>query len=461
MRQGENMEKHHAEYIGVRENGHLYVEDCDCVDLAKEYGTPLYVTSENQLRHNYRKFYNAFASRYTGNKVQPLYAIKANNNLAVRRILFQEGAGGDCFGLGEMYATFLGGADPRKIVLNGSNKTEEELEHGVQMGVKINVCALEELDKIERIASKYDKIVAINIRIKPEIEKLRDVYLTPDLNLADRILQNKWGLSLDLAADALDKASSMKNVDLRGLHFHLGRHTNKVEHFQLMIEGVIEFAAELRKRTGWAPSILDLGGGFAHGSDPEGQGKTEGVAPIEEYAEVFVRTLKADLNKHDLPEPALEVEPGRYLVGNTTVLLARVGVVKEIRKLKKWVNVDASTNQLQRILLSEYRYQAIVANKALDKPESVVDIVGPLCIPDVLAGNRKMPKIEQGDLIAFPEAGMYAESVSNNFNGIPRPATVLVCGHLVDIIKERETVQDVFAHHRIPLRLLAKGEGSQ
>lgn len=246
----------------------------------------------------------------------------------------------------------------------------------------------------------------------------------------------------------------MKHIALKGLHFHLGRHTNKVEHFKLMVEGIIDFAVQLREKTGWAPTILDLGGGYAHGSDPEGQGKTEGAFPIEDYAELMVTTLRDSLKKNNLPEPELELEPGRHIVGNTAVLLSRVGVIKEVPGLKKWVNVDASTNQLQRILLANYYYQPIVANKALHPPEEVVDIVGPLCILDILAGNRKMPRIERGDLIAFLEAGMYAESVSNHFNGIPRPATVLVCGKMVDIIKERETVQDVFAHHRIPLRLL-------
>lgn len=445
-----------SEFIGADAQGRLYIEECAARSLVERFGSPLYVTSEAQIRHNYRRFVNAFSERYRENRVVVLYALKANNNLAIRRIFHQEGAGCDCFGVAELWATFAGGADARSVVLNGSNKPEEELREAVRLGVTVTLDCLEEIELLNAIAAAQQRKVPVHLRLKPRLEGFDGVYgmFSESVDVARVVQSWKWGMTFAEALATARRAQEMRWVELVGLHCHIGRQTGEASPYRAQARAVVSQAAAMREQTGWTPRVFDLGGGFAHGRDPEGRHSVAHVPPIEEFAETLTSALRAELATHRFPPPVIEFEPGRFLIGNTTVLLGTVGVVKRTSELGRvWVNLDCSTNQLTRIM-SRGDYYHIVAAEKLDEPATErVEIVGPLCMPDVLGSSRDLPPLQRGDLVAVLDAGMYAETTSSQFNGQPRPATVLVNGADAELIKVRETVTDVFAHHRIPARL--------
>jgi diaminopimelate decarboxylase len=445
-----------SEFIGSDVQGRLHIEQCPARDLVERFGSPLYVTSENQIRHNYRHFVGAFTERYPENQVIVLYALKANNNLAIRRIFHQEGAGCDCFGLAELWATFAGGADPAKVVLNGSNKSEDELREAVRLDVTVTVDCVEELEMLNAIALTSSRKVPIHLRLKPRLEGFDGVFgmFSDDIDVSRVVESWKWGMTFNEALSSARRAQEMRGVELVGLHCHIGRQTGEASPYRAQVRAVVAQAASLREQVGWTPGVFDLGGGFAHGRDPEGRQSVAHVPQIEEFAEALTSALRAELSAHRFPPPVIEFEPGRFLIGNTTVLLGTVGMVKRTPELGRvWVNVDCSTNQLTRIM-SRGDYYHIVAADKLNEPETEqVEVVGPLCMPDVLGGGRLLPPLQRGDLLAFLDAGMYAETTSSQFNGQPRPATVLVHGAEGEVIKTRETIQDVFRHHRIPARL--------
>ena len=450
------MDSRFSEFMGADARGHLWIERCRARDLVERFGSPLYVTSEAQIRHNYRRLLKAFTDRYRLNDVIVLYALKANNNLAIRRIFDQEGAGGDCFGLAELWATFAGGADPAKVVLNGSNKPEAELREAVRLGITVTVDCLEELEMLDAIAAAQGRRVPIHIRLKPRLEGLEGTFgmFSDNVDVAGVVQSWKWGLTFSEALTVAQRAQKMRSIELVGLHCHIGRQTGEESPYRAQVRAVVSQAAAMREKAGWTPRVFDLGGGFAHGRDPEGRRSVAHVPAIEDYAEAITSALRAELAEQNFPPPVLEFEPGRFLIGNTTVLLATVGVVKRTPELGRiWVNLDCSSNQLTRIMSRGDYYHIVPAEKLDEAPTDTVEVVGPLCMPDILGRERKLPALERGDLVAVLDAGMYAETTSSQFNGQPRPATVLVNGAEAEIIKEAETVEDVFTQHRIPSRL--------
>jgi diaminopimelate decarboxylase len=450
------MDSRFSEFIGADEHGRLWVDQCSARDLVKRFGSPLYVTSEAQIRCNYRRFVKAFTDRYRVNDVVVLYALKANNNLAIRRIFHQEGAGCDCFGTAELWATFAGGADPGTVVLNGSNKPEDELREAVRLGVTVTVDCLEELELLSAIAAAHGRKVPVHMRLKPRLDGFDGVYgmFSDDVDVARVVQTWKWGMTFPEALATVRRAQQSRWIELVGLHCHIGRQTGEETPYRAQVRAVVEQAAAMRDQTGWTPRIFDLGGGFAHGRDPEGRRSTAKVPPIERFAEVLTSALRAELDRHNFPPPKIEFEPGRFLIGNTTVLLATVGVIKRTPELGRvWVNLDCSTNQLTRIMSRGDYYHIVAAEKLNEPATEEVEVVGPLCMPDVLGSRRTLPPLQRGDLVAILDAGMYAETTSSQFNGQPRPGTVLVHGADADMIKTPETIEDVFAHHRIPERL--------
>lgn len=448
------MKRHFTEYIGVGENGHLWVEGRDTVELAERFGTPLFVVSENQIRHNYRRFHRAWAERYPS--VQVLFANKANNNLAVRRVLQQEGAGGDCFGVGELYLSLLAGVDPRKLVLNGSNKSLEEIEMAVQAGVAINVDSLEELDVVNAVAARLGKVHEIGVRMKPLLADLGHRPTHYGGTIAEFAQYHKWGLPLDDAVEAIRRALALPNLHLSELHYHLGRVSREVSDFEAMVRDVMGFVVGARDRVGWQPQYLDLGGGYAWGR-PEGHGharEDDAATPsYEHYADVMAAVIKEECEAHGLSLPTLRLEPGRALASNIAVLLGRVGTVKTWPGVRTWVNVDCSTNHVNRVVFDQFYYHIVAASKADAALTETVDVVGPLCTLDVLGANRRLPPLRRGDLVALLDTGAYTETMSAQFNAQPRPATVMVCGDQADVITEREAIRDVIGRYRIPPRL--------
>ena len=439
--------------IRVGEEGVLWIEGRAAPELAKEYGTPLYVTSEAQIRENVRRLRDAFEARWP--RVTLLFATKSNANLAIRRVLVDEGVGGDCFGLGELTLSLRAGVPAELLVLNGSNKQPVELSAAIEAGVTINIDDPSELEAVAGLAEQLGRPADVCLRVLP-FSYADPTALDPDLaEIAADTSHDKWGMDRQTIVELVPSALESEWVRLRGLHLHVSRLRATPEAFELAASLIVTCIGELHDRFGWQPELLDFGGGYPHERDPE-SGAPSGshaVGTPEEYAEAITSTLRTALADRSLGEPHLLLEPGRRLVSNATVLLTRVGVVKRLPTgSTTWANVDASTNHCPRVALQGYCYEIVHATKGRDAGDTEVSVVGPTCVLDLL-GERSLPPLSQGDLLAVLDVGGYAEVLSNQFNLLPRPATVLVDGETCEVIRRRETIDDLLATQVVPARL--------
>lgn len=443
-----------SDSLTVGPGGELVIDGCSARSLVEEYGSPLFVISERTLRVNLRRLISGLAARWP-RPTRVLYAIKSNNNLAVRAIANSEGAGGDCFGLGELHATFAGGADPSTIVLNGSSKSDAELARAVELGLTVNVDAEDEVPRLAAMAVSAGRRVRVNLRLK--VASAGVDHFAPDLpdgggSIRDAVLEAQWGLSVPLAARLAREIAASPSLDLTGYHIHVGRVSRDPAFHEAWGRAIAETVAELRTLTGLSPRVLDVGGGYPRERDVESGRLELNPHPVEAYLDGLTAGLRQGFESHGLELPELWIEPGRYVAGNAGVLLGTVGSVK--RDLgKTWVHVDFSVNNLLRIDLMGVTYHLLAAGKLREAPVERVDVVGPLCAGSPLGADRPMPRLARGDLVAALDAGMYAEIFTARYNGVPLPATVLVNDGQAEVIKERESVEDVFSHHRIPERL--------
>jgi len=442
-----------SDRLSVNPSGTLMIDGLSATDLLERYGSPLYVVSESTLVANYRRIHCAFSDRWP-EPINVLYAIKSNNNLAIRAIMNREGAGGDCFGDGELYATFAGGADPAKVVMNGSNKSPGLIRKAVERGVTINIDAEDEVGFIERAATELGTTARAKIRLKVRSDEYNAIvtdYFGGD-RLTDYVRRVKWGFALDAAEKVIRKALDSPVIDFLGYHYHIGRTTTDIRFNTMWATALAEIVVELNRRLDFSPRVLNVGGGWPRERDPESRSLELNPTPIEDYADVVCSTVLGALETARLPIPRLWLEPGRYIVGNAAVFLATVGPVKRDNGLT-WVNVDASTNNLMRVDTSGSAHYVFPATGMYREATERVTVVGETCIDSIFCADRLMPVLERGEPIVILDAGMYAETGSTQLNGIPRPATVLVNATESEIIKERESVGDVFAKHRIPDRL--------
>ncbi|HEY7146859.1 MAG TPA: hypothetical protein VH637_21655 [Streptosporangiaceae bacterium] len=433
----------------------LLIERCRASGLVERFGSPLFVVSETTLRQNYRRFRSAFGSQWPGT-VRVFYAIKSNNNLAVRAILSDEGAAGECFGAAELMATLAGGTDPAQVAVNGSNKTAQDLALAVEHGVVVNIDAEDECQRLAAAARAAGRRVRVNLRLKvapPQLDELAsDSYRLAPGELRQDVLREKWGFSAEAAQPLIREILAAPELALLGYHLHIPRACQEPELHSSCGRVLVQAVAGLARQTGFVPSVLDVGGGWARERDPESRSLAANPFTVEDYAAQMCQAMLDELSAASLPVPELWVEPGRYLVGNAAVLLATVGAVKRDAG-HTWVNVDASTNLFARMDSRGCRHVVLPA-AGMDRPfAEEVRVVGPVCVESLLAGGRQMPRLGRGEVVVVLDAGMYAESAASQFNGMPRPATVLVRGDRADVIRRRETFADVFRANRIPDRL--------
>jgi diaminopimelate decarboxylase len=449
-----------GQFIGIGANRNLWVDGCDVKYLADRFGTPLYIISENQLRYTYRQFRDAFREHYPG-EVEILFANKSNNGLAIRHIMNQEGAGGDCFGVNEMYLALLTGTNPKTLVLNGSNKQDEELEMAIMNGLCINIDAMDELDRIDAICKRLGKEADIGIRLKLGLEPLAEatgVSMHGPGTLKEQSDSTKWGMTREQTVGIVKQSQKMPHIHLKETHFHLSRMTNDPMHFAIMTREMITWSGYLRDQTGWTPPTIDTGGGWTfgkwYGTGPNTQIDDDKAPTADDYAQLCSQEIQDEAKKLGLPLPKLRLEPGRSLSGPSGVAVGTVGAVKE-GPTKKWVNMDLSTNHLSWAAILDWYYHAVPVEGVDRKATETVDLVGPLCNSDEVGAHRKMPPLKRGDYVAFLDTGGYCESQAARYNAQLLPATVLVCGERAEIISEREQLKDIAGRFRVPPRLLA------
>jgi diaminopimelate decarboxylase len=445
------------------DEGALEIDGVSASALAEQFGTPLFVISESQLRSNAREFVRAMTAHWPG-ELQPMYAIKSNYTLAVRRILFQEGYGGDCFSMGEIRASLMAGAVPETLALNGSNKTQDAIDAAVSAGIRIHMDDVDELDMIRDAVQRIGRKALIGVRVRAdglEFEGWGSEYAagTPIRQL---MAESKWGLTQEQVIDVARRAMQTPDeTEFAGTHQHLGRHMGRVEMFSLAVPGYVRFIAGVSAALdGWTPTWVDFGGGLTRGRDPFARRLHAGwpdvherrAPSVDEYAEAFSDAMLSSLSRYDLPLPRVEFELGRYLIASSVTTLASVGSVKRANGTT-WVNCDSTVYQLGLDLMPFHAFAVSPAEAAPGRETEMVRLHGSSCIDDVIAEDLPLPTPRRGDLLAIHDTGAYSDSEASNANAVPRPASVLVCEGSAELVKRRETHGDVFARDLIPPRL--------
>ena len=413
--------------------GHLTIGGCDALDLAEQYGTPLYVLDEATLRARCRQFSGAFASRYPNS--QAVYASKAYINPALARLFAEEGLGLDVVSGGELAVAIAGDVPLDHVYFHGNNKSPAELEEAVSAGIgRIVVDSFHELDLLQQICAQAGKNQDILVRVSPGIDPHTHAYTTTG------IIDSKFGFSIQTgdAERAILRAIAAPNLNLRGLHFHLGSPIFELEPYQAATDLVLRFAAGLREQ-GLNLQEFSPGGGFAIAYT-----RNDRPPAPDDYAAAIVSTLTATCAELGMDQPSLVIEPGRSIIGPAGVALYRIGAIKDIPGIRTYVSVDGGMGDNIRPALYQASYEVLSANRPAAEPDATVTIAGKYCESgDVLASDILLPSPTAGDVIAIPAAGAYCPSMASNYNLNPRPPIILVQDGASRLIRRRETYADL------------------
>lgn len=414
-------------------NNQLYCEEIKVEDLAKKFATPLYVYSYETVIGHYLKLKKAFQSLDS----LICFSVKANSNLAILKALVDKGAGLDIVSGGELFRALQAGCDPKKIVYASVGKTATEIEKAIKTGILFfNVESLPELANINRIAKKVGKIASVCIRINPDVEPKTHHFITTGK------ITNKFGIDFDTAYKILLMSRNFTQINILGLHIHIGSQITQSAPFVSAIKKLVKFIQQLKNK-GIDLGYLNIGGGLGIIYDKE----------TPQTADKFAQRVLPFLRKTGLK---IILEPGRFIVGNGGILVTKVLYLKATPK-KKFVIVDAGMNDLIRPSLYGAFHQILplrIAQAASRKAQKV-DVVGPICeSADFFAKDRKLPAIREGDYLAVMSAGAYGFSMSSNYNSRPRAAEVMVLKDKVFLIRKREDYNQLFENEIIPSFLL-------
>jgi diaminopimelate decarboxylase len=411
----------------------LVCEDIPLKELAEEYGTPLYVYSKNQITENFR-----FLSSSLGTtNCLVCYALKANANHYILKLLASESAGADVVSAGELYLALKAGFSPDKIVFAGVGKREEEIEYALKQNIfSFNVESVPELQAISRAAIRLEKKARISFRVNPDIDAQSHPYITTGLQ------SNKFGIEASKALEVYQYAATLPSIELVGIHTHIGSQITKIEPFVITAKYVVELVGKLRE-AGINLTHIDFGGGigvqYANAITHEALPVDETSDNIVPASSEFITSVIPILQQAGC---SIWIEPGRSIIANAGVLITRVIYVKE-NSMKKFVIVDAGMNDLLRPSLYSAFHQ-IVPISINTYEHQKVDIVGPICESgDFFARERLLAKTNAGDYLAILTTGAYGFVLSSNYNGRPRPAEILVNGDRVRIIRPRQTMEEL------------------
>lgn len=421
--------------LAVNGEGHLTVGGIDTVELAHEYGTPLYVMDEDLIREHCRSFKQSM-DKYYGGKGLVCYASKAFCCKAMCRIMLEEGLGLDVVSEGELYTALSVGFPAEKLCFHGNNKTDHELSYALEQGVgRIIVDNIFELDRLNAIAEKTGKTANIMYRIKPGIDAHTHNFIMTGQ------IDSKFGFALETgeAYEAVKKAISASHINLVGLHCHIGSQIFDIDPFVKAAEVMLTFIAKIKNELGFEVKELNLGGGF-------GIKYTEEDAPVayEKYMEKVSAKVAEVCTEQKLTQPFILIEPGRSIAAPAGITLYTVGGKKVIPNIRTYVSVDGGMGDNPRYALYQSKYDVEVANKA-DLPKSeVVTVAGKCCeTGDLIGEGMPIQSVEPGDILAVLATGAYNYSMSSNYNRIPKPAVVMVSGGKSRVAVKRETLEDI------------------
>ncbi len=418
----------------VTVDGHLAIGGCDAVELARELGTPLYVFDEEELRATCREYREAFSSRYAQSAV--VYAAKAYLGRWLAALIAEEGLGMDVVSGGELAVARAAGFPMERVLFHGNNKSAQELREAIEAGVgHIVIDNFHELALLDEIAGQAGRRQPALVRVSPGVDPHTHAKTTTG------VVDSKFGFTMEggTAEEAVVQALAKPNIEVLGLHCHLGSPVFELEPYWQANEVMVAFARKMRDRHGLELREYNVGGGFA------AQYVREKPAPTtEQYAQAVVESLREALAKHELPEPALFVEPGRAIVARAGLALYTVGARKAIPGVRTYVSVDGGMGDNIRPAMYDARYEALVANRATEPPAERVTIAGKYCESgDVLIKDIELPKLWAGDVLALPASGAYCLAMASNYNQSLRPPIALVRDGHARLVRRRETYEDL------------------
>lgn len=430
--------------MNIAEPGYLTIGGCDTRDLAREFGTPLLVIDEAEVRRKCREYQEAF--RGTGIEHETIYAAKAFLTMTMCKILEEEGMGLDVVSGGELYIAQGVDFPTGRVYFHGNNKTPGELVMALEAGVgRLMVDNLQEVRLLNHLARERGIKADVIFRLTPGIEAHTHEFIQTGQ------LDSKFGMGIanGAALAAIGAAMELPHIRIRGLHCHIGSQIFNLESFTRAVEIMMDFMALLREELGLTIQELNLGGGVGIPYTAE-----EEEVSIREYAGAVTKALKRKALEHSLPLPKIINEPGRSIIGTAGTTLYTIGNIKEIPGIRTYVAVDGGMTDNIRPALYGAKYEALVANKALATPTHTVTITGRACESgDMLIHDLQIPKAETGDILAVSCTGAYAYAMSSNYNALPRPAVLLVNEGEADLIVRRETYHDLIRRDRVPQRL--------
>ncbi len=410
------------------QNGILFAEQVSLKEIAKKIGTPFYCYSSSAIINRFDKLKGAFDE----NNVLIAYSVKANSNQAIISLLANRGAGADIVSLGELERAIRAGIEPKKIIFSGVGKSEEELARALELNIHcFNLESEAELIRLNNIAAQMDKIAPVSVRINPDIDAKTHKKISTGKS------ENKFGVPYKQAVEIYQKIADSTNLKAIGIDMHIGSQIIDLTPFDNAFALMADLVLEL-KSLGHNIEHFDVGGGLGIS-----HGKNEKEPDIKAYAKIVQKYL-------DKIDCKLILEPGRWLVGNSGILVTKVEYIKRGED-KDFVIVNAGMNDLLRPTLYEAHHDVLTIEQKNGKKEIIADIVGPICeSSDYMAQSRYMLNVEQGDLLAIMSAGAYGAVMASTYNSRPLIAEILVRNDEFFIIRERQTISDLINLDKTP-----------
>ena len=402
-------------------DGELYAEDVPLRDIAARYGTPCYVYSRATLERHWRAFDKAFSGR----DHLVCFAVKANSNLAVLNVLARLGSGFDIVSGGELERVIAAGGDPSRVVFSGVGKSRAEMRRALSLGIRcFNVESEAELERLNAVAAEMDEVAPVSLRVNPDVDAKTHPYISTGLK------ENKFGIEINEALRIYQRARDLPNIHVAGIDCHIGSQLTDLAPFLDALDRVLALVERLQQQ-GIEIEHIDLGGGLGV------RYRDETPPQPDEYAQALAARLG------DAPYELL-IEPGRAIAANAGVLLTRVEYLKHTES-HNFAILDAAMNDLIRPSLYQAWQTILTVEESPQETAANYDLVGPICETGDFLGKDRALRLREGSLLAIRSAGAYGFSMASNYNTRPRAAEVMVDGEAIHLVRQRETIAELFA----------------
>jgi len=415
-------------------NSVLHIGGVSAVDLVKEHGTPLYVIDEELVRKNCREYINSFKVKENGNRVA--YAGKAFLTMAMCKLIHEEGLYLDVVSGGELFTAYKSGYPLEQVLFHGNNKTLEEIDMGISLGVgRFVIDNFYEIENINKMAGKHNKVQKVYLRVTPGIEAHTHEYIQTGQ------IDSKFGFNIfsDDFIKAVKRIIELPNIEVVGLHAHIGSQIFDIKPYEDEVEVMLTLLKKVETETGVKLPELDLGGGFGVYYTSE-----DDPVPTEDTCSAILKRAEEKVKELDMEMPILIIEPGRSIICNAGSTLYTVGSVKDIPEIRKYVSVDGGMTDNIRPALYNAKYECEIANKMDSIEKEKVTIAGKCCESgDILLTDVNISKFESGDILVVPSTGAYGFSMSSNYNKIPKAAVVMVKDGESRVISKRQSYEDL------------------